>query len=84
MERLGGPPMAEHLSLTTERKYCSIPISRIRLVTYLQRVLQAAVRVGGEDIATISRGLLVLFGAEKKDDEKEDLEIPSFLRNQSN
>ena len=35
----------------------------------LQRVAQASVRVGGEDIATISRGLLVLFGAEKNDDE---------------
>ena len=35
----------------------------------LQRVAQAAVRIGGEDIATISRGLLVLFGAEKNDDE---------------
>ena len=35
----------------------------------LQRVAKASVRVGGEDIATISRGLLVLFGAEKNDDE---------------
>tara|TARA_Y100001936_G_scaffold241508_1_gene277463 strand:- start:409 stop:846 length:438 start_codon:yes stop_codon:yes gene_type:complete len=35
----------------------------------LQRVAQASVRIGGEDIATISRGLLVLFGAEKNDDE---------------
>ena len=35
----------------------------------LQRVAQASVRVGGKDIATISRGLLVLFGAEKNDDE---------------
>ena len=35
----------------------------------LQRVAQASVRVGGEDIATISRGLLVLFGAEQNDDE---------------
>ena len=35
----------------------------------LQRVMQASVRVEGEDIATISRGLLVLFGAEKNDDE---------------
>ena len=35
----------------------------------LQRVAQASVRVKGEDIATISRGLLVLFGAEKNDDE---------------
>ena len=35
----------------------------------LQRVAQASVRVGGEDIATITRGLLVLFGAEKNDDE---------------
>ena len=35
----------------------------------LQRVAQASVRVGGEDIATISRGLLVLFAAEKNDDE---------------
>ena len=35
----------------------------------LQRVAQASVRAGGEDIATISRGLLVLFGAEKNDDE---------------
>ena len=35
----------------------------------LQRVMQASVRVEGEDIATISRGLLVLFAAEKNDDE---------------
>ena len=35
----------------------------------LQRVAQASVRIGGEEIATISRGLLVLFGAEKNDDE---------------
>ena len=35
----------------------------------LQRVAWASVSVGGEDIATISRGLLVLFGAEKNDDE---------------
>ena len=35
----------------------------------LQRVAKASVRVGGENIATISRGLLVLFGAEKNDDE---------------
>ena len=35
----------------------------------LQRVTQASVRVKGKDIATISRGLLVLFGAEKNDDE---------------
>ena len=35
----------------------------------LQRVAQASVRVGGKDIANISRGLLVLFGAEKNDDE---------------
>ena len=35
----------------------------------LQRVAKASVRVGGADIATISRGLLVLFGAEKNDDE---------------
>ena len=35
----------------------------------LQRVTQASVRVEEEDIATISRGLLVLFGAEKNDDE---------------
>ena len=35
----------------------------------LQRVAQASVRVEGEDIATISRGLLVLFAAEKNDDE---------------
>ena len=35
----------------------------------LQRVMQSSVRVEGEDIATISRGLLVLFAAEKNDDE---------------
>ena len=35
----------------------------------LQRVRQASVRVKGLDIAAISRGLLVLFGAEKNDDE---------------
>ena len=35
----------------------------------LQRVAQASVRIGGEDISTITRGLLVLFGAEKNDDE---------------
>ena len=35
----------------------------------LQRVAQASVRIGGKNIATISRGLLVLFGAEKNDDE---------------
>ena len=35
----------------------------------LQRVAQASVRIGGKDIAAISRGLLVLFGAEKNDDE---------------
>ena len=35
----------------------------------LQRVAQASVSIGGEDIATISKGLLVLFGAEKNDDE---------------
>ncbi len=35
----------------------------------LQRVAQASVRVEGEVIATISKGLLVLFGAEKNDDE---------------
>ena len=35
----------------------------------LQRVARASVSVGGEEIATISRGLLVLFGAEQNDDE---------------
>ena len=35
----------------------------------LQRVARASVSVGGEDIANISRGLLVLFGAEQNDDE---------------
>ena len=33
----------------------------------LQRVSEASVTVGGEDIARIGRGLLVLFGAEKGD-----------------
>ena len=35
----------------------------------LQRVTRASVRVKGEVIASISQGLLILFGAEKNDDE---------------
>ena len=35
----------------------------------LQRVTHASVTVGGENIASISKGLLVLFGAEKDDDD---------------
>ena len=33
-------------------------------------MVHASVRIGGEDIAAISRGLLVLFGVEKKDNEE--------------
>jgi D-tyrosyl-tRNA(Tyr) deacylase len=40
----------------------------VRLV--IQRVSEAEVRVGGESIARIGRGLLVLLGAEKGDDER--------------
>ena len=47
----------------------------------LQRVLRAAVRVGGEDIATISRGLLVLFGAEKNDDESKVIFLAEKILN---
>ena len=47
----------------------------------LQRVAQASVRVGGEDIATISRGLLVLFGAEKNDDETKVLFLAEKILN---
>ncbi len=36
----------------------------------LQRVTQASVVIKGERIAAISKGLLVLFGVEKHDDEK--------------
>ncbi|MEK9627706.1 MAG: D-aminoacyl-tRNA deacylase [Nitrospinota bacterium] len=35
----------------------------------LQRVSRASVVVEGETIASVSRGLLILFGAEKNDDE---------------
>ena len=35
----------------------------------MQRVTQASVVIKGERIATISKGLLVLFGVEKNDDE---------------
>ena len=35
----------------------------------LQRVIRASVFIKGERIAAISKGLLVLFGAEKQDDE---------------
>ena len=47
----------------------------------LQRVAQASVRVGGEDIATISRGLLVLFGAEKNDDESKVIFLAEKILN---
>ena len=47
----------------------------------LQRVTQASVRVEGEDIATISRGLLVLFGAEKNDDETKVLFLAEKILN---
>ena len=47
----------------------------------LQRVAQASVRIGGEDIATISRGLLVLFGAEKNDDETKVLFLAEKILN---
>ena len=47
----------------------------------LQRVAQASVRIGGEDIATISRGLLVLFGAEKNDDEKKVIFLAEKILN---
>ena len=40
----------------------------MRLV--IQRVSEAEVRVGGESVARIGRGLLVLLGAEKGDDER--------------
>ena len=36
----------------------------------LQRVTQASVAIKGERIASISKGLLVLFGVEKHDDEE--------------
>lgn len=35
----------------------------------LQRVSRASVTVKGEVIASVSKGLLILFGAEKNDDE---------------
>ncbi len=41
-------------------------IKKMKIV--LQRVSRASVAVGGESIASISKGLLVLFGAEKNDD----------------
>ena len=47
----------------------------------LQRVAQASVRIGGEDIATISRGLLVLFGAEKNDDKKKVIFLAEKILN---
>ncbi len=47
----------------------------------LQRVAQASVRKGGEDIATITRGLLVLFGAEKNDDEKKVIFLAEKILN---
>ena len=47
----------------------------------LQRVTQASVRVEGEDIATISRGLLVLFGAEKNDDESKVIFLAEKILN---
>lgn len=37
----------------------------------LQRVLSSSVQVEGQEIARISRGLMVLFGAEKNDGEPE-------------
>jgi D-tyrosyl-tRNA(Tyr) deacylase len=40
----------------------------VRLV--IQRVTEAEVRVGGESVARIGRGLLVLLGAERGDDER--------------
>lgn len=36
----------------------------------LQRVARASVTIKGETIAAISKGLLILFGAEKNDDEE--------------
>ena len=47
----------------------------------LQRVARASVSVGGEDIATISRGLLVLFGAEKNDDESKVIFLAEKILN---
>ena len=47
----------------------------------LQRVIKASVRVEGEDIATISRGLLVLFGAEKNDDESKVIFLAEKIHN---
>ena len=47
----------------------------------LQRVVQASVRVKGEDIATISKGLLVLFGAEKNDDESKVIFLAEKILN---
>lgn len=38
------------------------------MIALLQRVSEAAVSVGGEDIAAIGRGLLVLVGVERGDD----------------
>ena len=47
----------------------------------LQRVAQASVRVGGKDIAAISRGLLVLFGAEKNDTEEKVIFLAEKILN---
>ena len=47
----------------------------------LQRVAQASVRVGGKDIAAISRGLLILFGAEKNDTEEKVIFLAEKILN---
>lgn len=39
------------------------------MIGLLQRVTQASVRVGGAEVGAIQRGLLVLVGVEKEDDE---------------
>ncbi len=41
-----------------------------RMKIVLQRVKRSSVSVGGEQISSISRGLMVLFGAEKGDTEE--------------
>ena len=47
----------------------------------LQRVEKASVRVGEENIAAISKGLLVLFGAEKNDDEEKVIFLAEKILN---
>jgi len=47
----------------------------------MQRVTRASVAIKGERIATISRGLLVLFGVEKYDDEEKVIFLAEKILN---